>query len=227
MKRIEIYADGADLKTMAALADKCAGATTNPSLLRKAGVTNYRAFAREVLAIWDCKPVSFEVLADDLPTMQAQALEIASWGENVLVKVPVMNAQAVSTGPVIAALTEQGVKVNVTAIMTAGQALSAINRIAGPGSIVSLFCGRIADTGRDPVEQVVQSLPAAREAGVRVLWASAREPFNVVQAEGVGCDIITLTPTLIEKLALFGKDLNQYSLETVREFYRDSQCLQL
>lgn len=234
VKPIEIYADGADLKTMAALAEKVAGFTTNPSLMKKAGITDYRQFAREVLAIAGGKPVSFEVLADDLPTMLGQAREIASWGENVFVKIPVMNAGAETTGPVIAALNKNGVRVNVTAVMTTGQARAACTCLnwdpdkPTPG-IISVFAGRIADAGHDPYAIVWDAVAAARASGgeIRILWASARQAYSVIEAQRAGAHIITLTPDLIAKLSMFGRDLNAYSLETVRQFLKDAEGITL
>lgn len=228
---IEIYADGADLKTMARLEPKVAGFTTNPSLMKKAGITDYRTFAREVLAIANGKPVSFEVLADDLEAMLRQAIELASWGENVYVKIPVMNSMGETTGPVIGALVKNGVHVNVTAVMTLGQANAASACLnwgeANPDSIVSIFAGRIADAGQDPAPIVWEAARVAHYNGARVLWASARQVFSVIEAQRAGADIITLTPDLIEKTAMFGRDLNEYSLETVRQFKRDAEGITL
>lgn len=218
-----IYADGADLKQMEALAadDLIAGFTTNPSLMKKAGVTNYRDFADAVLGIVGDKPVSLEVFADDFETMEAQAREIASWGDNVYVKIPVTNTQANPSYDLVWRLARSGVKVNVTAIFTAQQARIAVDSLHG-GGIVSVFAGRIADTGIDPARVMRSARAKIGDCGTQLLWASAREIYNVKQAEEVGCDIITLAPDLIAKLSGFGRNLIEYSLETVRQFHRDA-----
>lgn len=221
-----IYCDGADLATMKALAadERIEGWTTNPSLMKKAGVTNYRDFADAVLAVVKGKPVSFEVFADDFEKMERQAREIASWASNVYVKIPVTNTQANPSFDLIHRLSRSGVQVNVTAVFTADQARHAIGSLNG-GGIVSVFAGRIADTGADPC-RVMRSARAKIDAhryGTQLLWASAREVYNVVQAEDSGCDIITLSPELIGKLAGFGRNLTDYSLETVRQFHRDAE----
>lgn len=227
MRTIEIYADGADLRTMAALSEKVAGFTTNPSLMKKAGITDYRVFAREVLAIAGGRPVSFEVLADDLQEMERQARVIAGWGAGVFVKIPVTNSLGESTGPVIRALTADGIRVNVTAIMTPGQARGAVEAIAQPGSIVSIFAGRIADCGHDPYAIVWDAVSVARAGGTRVLWASARQVYSVIEARRACADIITLTPDLIAKVDGFGRDLRAYSLETVLQFKKDAEGITL
>lgn len=228
-RRVEIYADGADLRSMALLAarDDVKGLTTNPSLLRQSGVTDYRTFAREVLALSGGKPVSFEVLSDDLHEMEEQAREIASWGENVFVKIPITNSAGEFAGPVIGRLTVSGIKVNVTAVFTAKQAKAAAEAMAFPGNIISVFAGRIADTGVSPARIVLDAVMAARRAGARVLWASARQVYSVIEAENVGADIITLTPSLIEKLRDFGRDLDEFSLATVKQFAKDAEGITL
>ncbi len=221
---VAIYADGADLTQMKALAanERVAGFTTNPSLMKKAGVTNYREFCSAVLDAVGRKPVSFEVFADDFKTMEVQAREIASWGENVYVKVPVTNTAANPSYDLIWRLARSGVKVNVTAILTAQQARTAVGSLDGTG-IVSVFAGRIADTGSDPMRTMRSAKARIGATGTRLLWASAREVYNVVQADESGCDIITLSPDLIAKLEGFGRNLTDYSLETVRQFYRDAK----
>lgn len=205
---------------------RIAGVTTNPSLLKKAGATDYRQFADEVLLIANGKPVSFEVFADDFKTMEAQAREIASWGTNVFVKIPVTNTQGNPSYDLIWRLSGAGIKVNVTAIFTAEQARTAINSVRGP-SIISVFAGRIADTGRDPARIMRSAKAKLWSPEVLLLWASAREIYNVVQAEEAGCDVITLSPELIGKLDGLGRDLTEYSLETVRQFHRDAAGLTL
>lgn len=225
---VSIFADGADLAAIRKLAQdpRVDGMTTNPSLMRRAGIQDYRSFARAVLEAANGKPVSFEVLADDLDGMERQAREIASWG-NVYVKVPITNAAGLFTGPVIAALSDDGIRVNVTAVLSYSQAQRAWGCLERPGNIVSIFAGRIADTGTDPVPLVRSFTEIARRNGTRVLWASTRQVYDVVLAEQAGADIITLTPDLIAKLSLRGKNLEQYSLETVQQFQRDAEGITL
>jgi len=226
---VKIYADGADLADMRAMYDDplIKGFTTNPTLMRKAGVANYEQFARQVLDVIPDRPVSFEVLSDDLATMVEEALVIGSWAENVYVKIPVTNTEGRSTAGVVRRLHEAGVKVNVTAILTLDQVRAAAACLTGPApSIVSVFAGRIADTGRDPVPvmteaaRIVHALPAAE-----LLWASPRELLNIFHAEEAGCDIITATSDVLAKRGLVGKDLADYSLDTVRMFFADSRGL--
>lgn len=211
---------------MKRLVAKVAGFTTNPSLMRKAGITDYRQFADAVLGIAGDKPVSFEVLADDFAEMERQAREIASWGQNVQVKIPVMNTMGNPAYDLIWRLARSGVKVNVTAIFTAQQARFAIDSLDGTG-IVSVFAGRIADTGSDPSRVMRSAKARCTGFATQLLWASAREVYNVVQAEEAGCDIITLSPDLIAKLDGFGRNLTEYSLETVRQFHRDAAGMAL
>jgi transaldolase len=223
---IKIFADGADLKQMLALAAdaRIRGFTTNPTLMRKAGVTDYKAFAMEVLAAIKDRPVSFEVFADDLATMAAQAREIASWGDNVYVKVPVTNTKGEFVGPILTELSAAGVKLNVTALMTEDQALRVAAALTpGVPAVVSVFAGRIADTGIDPVG-VMAGIAAALKPRpeLELLWASPRELLNLVQADAVGCGIITMTADLLGKIPLLGKDHDRYSLETVEMFHRDA-----
>lgn len=226
--KIQIYADGADLSGIKALAadSRIRGFTTNPTLMRKAGVADYRAFSLDVLKIVVDRPVSFEVFADEFDEMERQALEIASWGDNVYVKIPITNTKAESAVPLIGRLVTKGVKVNVTAIMTTAQvrAVEAVLSADLP-AIVSVFAGRIADTGIDPVPVMKECLSIlAGKPKAELLWASPREFLNVVQADQVGCHIITMTSDLIAKLSGLGKDLDQFSLETVQMFYRDAQA---
>ncbi len=223
---VKIFADGADIKQMTELAadPRIKGFTTNPTLMRKAGVTDYARFAREVLDRITDRPVSFEVFADDLPTMAAQAKVIAGWGANVNVKLPVTNTKGEFLGPVIRELSAAGVVVNVTAIMTLAQ-VRAVTECLSPDTpaLVSVFAGRIADTGIDPVpmmRECVQILASRPKA--ELIWASPRELLNVIQASEIGCHIITVTPDILGKLKIVGKDLDQYSLETVEMFYRDA-----
>lgn len=224
---MKIFADGADLESLIALVDdpRISGFTTNPTLMRKAGVTDYEAFARKVLDTITEHPISFEVFADEADEMLRQARLIASWGENVYVKIPVTNTKGVSSAPVIRELSADGVHLNVTALMTVAQVEEvAAASAGGPGHIISVFAGRIADTGRDPIPIMKDSLAAiADDRALELLWASPREVLNVVQADETGVDIITVTHDLLAKLAGLGKDLDQFSLETVQMFHDDAQ----
>jgi transaldolase len=229
LERIKIFGDGASLPSMLELAKdpRIAGFTTNPTLMRKAGVSDYRAFARDVLAAIKDKPISFEVFADELPEMKRQALEIATWGDNVYVKIPITNTRRDSAAGLVRELAAAGVKVNVTAICTLEQVRAVAEALRGGApSVVSVFAGRIADTGRDPVPLMKEALGICRAADARIelLWASPRELLNLVQAAEVGCDIITVTSDLLKKLELVGKDLADFSLETVQMFHRDAQA---
>ena len=224
--KIKIFADGADLAGIvkAAADPRIKGFTTNPTLMRAAGVTDYKSFALQVLASVSDRPVSFEVFADDLSTMGDQAREIASWGSNVYVKIPFSNTRGDSCCPLIAALSRTGIKLNVTAIL----ALDQVARVAdaldeSTPSIVSVFAGRVADTGRDPVPHMIEALELLRpRRKAELLWASPRELLNIFQADDIGCHIITVTNDLVKKLALVGKDLDLYSRETVQMFYKDA-----
>lgn len=221
-----IYGDGANLLAMRTLADKVEGWTTNPSLMRQAGITDYEAFAREVLACAGGKPVSFEVLASSMEGMGADALDIAGWGENVFVKIPVVTPAGAFTGPLISRLSLGGVKLNITAVMTEDQVHMALASLQSPGSIVSIFAGRVADSGVDPEPLIRQAVRMA-EGRAQILWASVREPFNVIQAERCGADIITLTPEMLQKTRHFGRDLTACSIETVRQFTNDAEGITL
>lgn len=224
--KIKIFADGADLKGILEMAKLpyIKGFTTNPTLMRKAGISNYEAFARELLEEVTDYPVSFEVFADDFPTMIAQGLKIKSWGPNVNVKVPVTNTKGEFTGPVLRALVKEGAILNVTAIMTTQQVEEVASTLDPKvPAIVSVFAGRIADTGIDPIPHMVKCrdiLAPLKKA--ELLWASPREVLNVFQANDIGCHIITCTNDMIAKLNLVGKNLTEYSRETVQMFYRDA-----
>ena len=224
--RIKIFADGADLANMVALAGlpHIKGLTTNPTLMRQAGIADYKAFAAEVLAAIPDKPVSFEVFADEPVEMLRQARLIASWGENVFVKMPVTTTDGASTEALVTELSAEGVKLNVTALMTPDQ-VSSVAAAVEPGisAIISVFAGRVADTGRDPVPLMTTcvDLLADRDE-IELIWASPRELLNIFQADAIGCDIITVTPDLLKKLDLVGKDLDEFSLETVQMFHRDA-----
>jgi transaldolase len=200
------------------------GFTTNPSLMKTAGVTDYERFAKDVLAIVPDKSVSFEVLASDQDGMIADALTIAKWGRNVFVKIPVVDPHGFSTGYAIQKLRQRGVQVNITAVMSARQ-VHTLQLTHGPAAYVSIFAGRIADTGVDPVAVVrLVSSQLADRPEVRTLWASAREVYNVCQARQINCDVITLSPDIIAKLSLFGKDLQAYSQQTVEQFTADAKA---
>jgi transaldolase len=225
--KIKIFADGADRAGMLELHGRpyIKGLTTNPTLMRKAGVRNYRAFARDVLAVIRDKPVSFEVLADDFESMERQALEIASWADNVYVKIPVTNTERASSRALIKRLADRRVKLNVTAITTLQQIrdiLPALNP-ATP-SFVSVFAGRIADTGVDPLPVMARAVRMLSEnPAAELMWASSRELLNIFQADSVGCGVITVTRDILDKLALIGYDLTEYSLDTVKMFRDDAQ----
>lgn len=224
--RVKLFADGADLEVIAQMAANplIKGFTTNPTLMRKAGVSDYAAFAREVLALVPERPISFEVFSDDFDEMAVQAQEIASWGSNVFVKIPVTNTRGEFAGPLIRRLASGGVQINVTAILTLDQ----VQRVAdclfpAVASNVSVFAGRIADTGRDPVPMMRRAVEAvASLPNAEIIWASPRELLNVIQADECGCHIITATNDVLAKLGLVGKDLAEFSLETVRMFRQDA-----
>ena len=229
LRHVKIYADGADLESMVALAEKphIAGFTTNPTLMRKSGVSDYEGFARKVLETITDRPISFEVFADDAPGMLRQARLISSWGSNVYVKVPVTDTKRNSMADVVAELTADGVQLNVTALMTVAQVETVTAALAGTrGAIVSVFAGRIADTGRDPIPIMTSALEiTSAQTNVSLLWASPREILNVRQADDIGVDIITVTHDMLAKLSLFGKDLDDYSLETVKMFDNDARAV--
>lgn len=226
--RVKIFADGADLNSILHLARNpwIQGFTTNPTLMRKAGIRDYEAFGRELTREIPDRPFSFEVLSDDFDEMEAQALNIASWGENVYVKIPITNTRAQSSAPLIGRLSREGVKVNVTALMTLHQVETVLPSLKnGPPSCISIFAGRVADAGIDPLPILRAALDRIRpHKQIELIWASPRELFNVVQANEIGCDIITVTHDLLKKLPLLGKDLHEYSLDTVKMFYEDAQA---
>lgn len=225
---VKLFADGADIAGIREMASNSsiAGFTTNPTLMRKAGVSDYKAFAKEVLTIVPDKPVSFEVFADDFPTMERQALEIASWGKNVNVKIPVTNTIGEFCGALVKRLSDAGVQLNVTALMTLDQVQRVTDALnPNTAAIISVFAGRIADTGRDPVPVMAKSVEIMKtKPKSELIWASPRELLNIFQAEEVGCHIITATNDIVKKLSLFHKDLNLYSLETVEMFYKDAKA---
>ena len=224
--RVKIFADGADFDGIMKMYanPQIKGFTTNPTLMRKAGVTDYEAFARKLLKAIPDRPVSLEVFADDFDAMERQALAIASWGKHVNVKIPVTNSKGVFAGPLIKKLSAAGVAVNVTAIFTLDQVRRVTECLAdATPAIVSVFAGRVADTGIDPVPlmtEAVSILKAKKHA--ELIWASPRELLNIFQADAIGCHIITVTNDILGKLALVGKNQDEYSLETVQMFYRDA-----
>jgi transaldolase len=223
---VKIYADGADRVGMLEMYRNplIQGFTTNPTLMRKAGVSNYEAFARDILACIPDRPVSLEVFSDDFGEMARQARDIASWGANVYVKVPVTNTHGESSCPLIRDLARAGVKLNVTAVFTLSQVRDVCHALAGRApAVVSVFAGRIADAGIDPIPVMAASREFVREyEDVELLWASPREILNLFQADEAGCDIITVSNDLLKKLDSVGKDLRQFSLETVRMFRNDA-----
>jgi transaldolase len=224
--RIKIFADGADLDGMLEYAnrDLIQGFTTNPTLMRQAGITDYEKFARQVLEHITDRPISFEVFSDEFEEMERQAHKLAALGSNVMVKIPVTNTIGESAAPLISRLSRAGVSLNVTALMTPAQVENVAGALSdGPSSIISVFAGRVADTGRDPVPLMRECLEHTRNrATVELLWASPREILNVIQADEIGCDVITVTHDLLRKLGGLGKDLNQFSLETVQMFANDA-----
>ena len=224
--KVKIFADGADLEGIKAMHAKpwIKGFTTNPTLMRKAGVSDYPSFAKEVLRAVPDRPISFEVFADDFEEMERQALEIASWGRNVYVKIPVTNTRREFSGPVIQRLSQNGVQVNVTVVFTLEQ-VKAITESLAPGTpaIISVFAGRIADTGVDPVPMMREALKIMQaKPKAELIWASPRELLNIIQADEIGCHIITVTNDILGKLSLLGKDHDDYSLETVEMFHKDA-----
>jgi transaldolase len=227
--KIKIYSDGADKNSMLEMAahPMVQGITTNPSLMKKAGVTNYKSFCIEILGLIKNKPISFEVFSDELAEMKRQALEINTWGKNVYVKIPITNSLGVSTIPLVKELSHQGVKLNVTALFTMQQIIDTVQAVKGGApSIVSVFAGRIADTGRDPMPLMTAASDycQSEEKNAELLWASTREVYNVVQAEMAGCQIITVPPDIIKKISGFNKDLVEMSLDTVKMFKKDSEA---
>ena len=223
---VKIFADGADLDAILALAadKRIAGFTTNPTLMWKAGLTDYEEFAKRLLERITTHPISFEVFADDAAEMRRQAQLISRWGDNVYVKIPVSSTAGESMAPLVRELSEGGVKVNVTALFTTAQVEMITEAVSqGAPSCISVFAGRIADAGIDPVPIMKRSVEImVRAPRSELIWASPREILNVIQADQVGCHIITVTNDLLKKLDTLGKDLLQYSLETVKMFHRDA-----
>ena len=224
--KIKIFLDGAGIDDLRALGSLgyIRGFTTNPTLMRKSGIVDYEKFVREVLPLTKNKPVSFEVISDDFDQMRSQAIKLSKFGSNIYVKIPVMNTKGVPSLPLIDDLTRKGIKINVTAIMTLGQIADLAKVLTQKTPVIlSVFAGRIADTGVDPVPIFKTARKILKNfKNIELLWASPRELLNIFQAEEVGCDIITVLPEILAKLHLIGCDLNDFSLETVKQFYNDA-----
>ena len=224
---IKVFCDIADLNNIKKFnkIDFVRGFTTNPSLMRKAGAKDYRSYSKQILKICHKKPISFEVFADNLDLMIEQGIKINNWGKNIYVKVPVVNSKKRFTGKVIRELNNRNIKLNITAVYTAKQTariLKVINKKTKV--IISIFAGRAADVGKDPVPEFIRSIKMAKNfRNVEILWASVREPYNYIQAKQLGCDIITIPPSIIEKIRKFGKSFNQLTQETVKNFLIDSR----
>jgi transaldolase len=224
---VKIFADGAEKAGMLEMYTKpyIKGFTTNPTLMHKVGLTDYRAFARDIVSVIPDRPISFEVFSDEFEEMERQAREIATWGDNVYVKIPVTNTRREPAYDLVHLLANEGVKLNITAIMTIDQVRNVVDAVKdGAPSCVSVFAGRIADTGRDPVPimtECVNILKAAPQS--ELIWASPRELLNIIQADAIGCHIITVTNDILKKLPLIGKDLADYSLDTVKMFFDDGR----
>jgi transaldolase len=224
--KVKIFADGADKVGMLEMYEKpfVKGLTTNPTLMKKAGITDYRAFCKDILTSINDKPLSFEVFSDDFTEMERQALEIASWGENVYVKIPITNTKQETCYALVEKLAKQNVKLNVTALMTLNQVRNVVAALdPNVPSYVSVFAGRIADTGYDPVPLMTHAVEILKVApAAELIWASPRELLNIFQADDIGCQVITVTNDILKKLSLVGYDLDEYSLDTVKMFYADA-----
>ncbi len=224
--KVKIFADGDDKAGMLEMYEKpfIKGLTTNPTLMKKAGITDYRAFCKDILTSIKDKPLSFEVFSDDFSEMERQALEIASWGENVYVKIPITNTKQLPCYDLVKRLVAKKVKLNVTALMTLDQVKNVVASLdPNIPSYVSVFAGRIADTGYDPVPMMAKAVDILKAAPAsELIWASPRELLNIFQADDIGCHVITVTNDILKKLSLVGYDLDQYSLDTVKMFYKDA-----
>jgi len=224
--KVKLFADGADKLGMLDMYSNSSisGFTTNPTLMKAAGIKDYKSFAQDILSHINDKPISFEVFSDDFEEMEKQALEISSWGSNVNVKIPITNTKSHSSANLIDTLSDKGVSINVTAMMTVDQVESVLPGLSkGPGGYVSVFAGRIADAGQDPLPVMTEVVDILKNhPNVELIWASPRELYNVVQADSIGCHIITATNNILKKLPTLGKDLDQFSLETVKMFYNDA-----
>lgn len=226
--QVKIFADGADRSSILELARNplIQGFTTNPTLMRKAGVVDYEAFGRDLARAIPDRPFSFEVLSDDFDEMEQQALRIATWGDNVYVKIPITDTRGLSSAHLIQNLARQDVKINVTAVMTLDQVDAVLGPLsASPASCISIFAGRIADAGCDPLPTLCAALHRMRAyPQIELIWASPRELFNIIQADNIGCHIITVSHDLLKKLPLLGRDLREFSLDTVRMFTDDARA---
>ena len=224
--KVKIFSDGADKEDMLDMASKTfiRGLTTNPTLMKKAGIKDYEAFAKDILSTIKEKPISFEVFSDDFDEMEKQAMKITSWADNVYVKIPVTNTKKESSKELIKRLVEKKVKLNITAIMTLDQVKTVLSVLDNKvPSIISVFAGRIADTGKDPIPLMKECLSEMKiNPKSELLWASPRELLNIIQADQIGCHIITVTKDVIKKLKLVNYDLEDYSLDTVKMFYKDA-----
>ena len=225
--KVKIFADGADKDGMLEMYKQpfINGFTTNPTLMRKAGVKNYKEFALEILSLIKDKPISLEVFSDEFDEMEKQAKEISSWGDNVYVKIPITNTKSETSFSLIKNLSDANVKVNVTAMMTSEQMESILTALENsPGAYVSIFAGRVADTGRDPLPDMKKAVEILEDyKNIELIWASPRELLNIIQANDIGCHIITVTNAILKKIPKLNKDLDQFSLETVQMFYNDAQ----
>ena len=225
--RTKIFCDIADLDTIKKFNNKSIvkGFTTNPSLMRKAGAKNYQLYSKQLLKICNKKPISFEVFADNNKSIVDQGLKISTWGKNVYVKVPVVNSKNMFMGKAIKELNSQNIKLNITAVYTSNQTKKILKVIDKKTKvIISIFAGRAADTGKDPVPEFLKSIKLAKNyKNVEILWASVREPYNYIQAKQIGCHIITIPPIIIEKIEKFGKSFNQLTVETIKAFLLDSK----
>lgn len=224
--KVKVFADGADKSGMLEMNANplIKGLTTNPTLMRKAGITDYEAFARDILKDVTEKPLSLEVFSDDFDEMERQALKIASWAPNVYVKIPITNTKREPSYNLIKRLADRGVKLNVTALMTLDQVRDTVaSLVPGVPSYISVFAGRIADTGVDPLPLMTKSLEImAKNPAAELIWASPRELLNIFQADSIGCHVITVTNDILKKLSLYHYDLGDYSLDTVKMFYNDA-----
>lgn len=225
--KIKIYADGSNYQEMINLNNNkmIKGFTTNPSLMKKEGVRDYEKFAKKILKIINKKPVSFEVFSDNLKKMELEALKISKWSKNVFVKIPITNSKGKSTVKLINSLNTKGINCNITAIFTLKQIKHLVKNVNFKSkNIFSIFAGRIADTGKDPKDTILKSIKLTKNIkNIEILWASVREPFNIIQAENYGCQIITVTPDVIKKMEKFNYNLSKYSIDTVKQFYIDAK----
>jgi transaldolase len=226
--KVQIFADGADKAGMLEMyaVPFIKGFTTNPTLMRKAGIPEYEAFAREIIVAIPDRPISFEVFADDFAEMERQARRITTWGKHVSVKIPITNTKRESSIPLVRKLSQEGIALNVTAMFTLEQVQAVVDAVRGGAPCyVSMFAGRIADTGADPVPIMAEAVKRLRSSpNTELIWASPRELLNIMQADDIGCHVITVTNDILKKLSLVGKDLDEYSLETVKMFYEDGKA---